>query len=155
MAVVKANAYGHGAVETSRALIRHGVTRLAVFSTQEGVDLRQAGIPVPIVVLGPIFPAQFDDLFAHRLIPVVSDPSVLTELAQAAASREVRYPIHLKVETGMGRLGLTEDELLTLMRSHRFPSSLRLEGLMTHLADADGSNPDASEDQIRRCNSAW
>lgn len=154
MAVVKANAYGHGAVETSRALIRHGVTRLAVFSTQEGVDLRQAGIPVPIVVLGPIFPAQFGDLFAHRLTPVVSDPSVLTELAQAAASREVRYPIHLKVETGMGRLGLTQDELLTLLRSHTFPSSLRLEGLMTHLADADGSNPDASEDQIRRFNSA-
>lgn len=154
MAVVKANAYGHGAVETSRALIRHGVTRLAVFSTQEGVDLRQAGIPVPIVVLGPIFPAQFGDFFAHRLTPVVSDPSVLTELGKAAASREVRYPIHLKVETGMGRLGLTQDELLTLMCSHTFPSSLRLEGLMTHLADADGSNPDASEDQIRRFNSA-
>lgn len=150
MAVVKANAYGHGAIDTSRTLIRHGVTRLAVFSTEEGMALRQAGITVPIVVLGPVFQEQFDDLFAHQLTPVVSDPSMLTTLAQAAASREVSYSIHLKIETGMGRLGLTQDELVALIRSHKFPPSLRLEGLMTHLADADGSNSEATEGQIRR-----
>jgi len=154
MAVVKANAYGHGAIETSRTLIRHGVTRLAVFSTEEGMALRQAGITVPIVVLGPVFKEQFDDLFTHQLTPVVSDPSVLMVLAQAAASREVSHSIHLKVETGMGRLGLTQDELVAVIRSHKFPPSLRLEGLMTHLADADGSTPDATEDQISRFNKA-
>ena len=89
MAVVKANAYGHGAIETSRTLIRHGVTRLAVFSTEEGMALRQAGITVPIVVLGPVFQEQFGDIFTYQLTPVVSDPSILTALAQAAASREV------------------------------------------------------------------
>ncbi len=150
MAVVKANAYGHGAIETSRALIRHGVTRLAVFSTEEGMALRQAGITVPIVVLGPVFKEQFDDLFTHQLTPVVSDPSALTALAQATASREVSLSIHLKIETGMGRLGLTQNELLALIRSHKFPPSLRLEGLMTHLADADGSDTDATEEQISR-----
>src|SRR6185437_16090589 len=154
IAVVKANAYGHGAIETSRTLIRHGVTRLAVFSTEEGVTLRQAGITVPIVVLGPIFHEQFGDLFAHQLTPVVSDPSMVPTLAQAAASRATPYPIHLKIETGMGRLGLTQDELKTLFNSHQFPSSLQLEGLMTHLADADGSNPDATEQQISRFNEA-
>lgn len=154
MAVVKANAYGHGAVETSRTLIRHGVTRLAVFSTEEGVTLRQAGITVPIVVLGPIFQEQFGDLFAHQLTPVVSDPSVLTALGEAAASREVFHSIHLKIETGMGRLGLTQNELMALMRSYKFPPSLRLEGLMTHLADADGFDPDATEEQISRFNTA-
>lgn len=150
MAVVKANAYGHGAIETSRTLIQYGVTRLAVFSTEEGMALRQAGITVPIVVLGPVFQEQFGDMFASQLTPVVSDPSMLTALAQAAASRAIPYPIHLKIETGMGRLGLTQDELVALIRSHKFPPSLRVEGLMTHLADADGSNSDATEEQIRR-----
>ena len=154
MAVVKADAYGHGAIDTSRTLIQHGVTRLAVFSTEEGMALRQAGITVPIVVLGPVFKEQFGDLFAHQLTPVVSDLSMLTALAQAAASREISYSIHLKVETGMGRLGLTQDELVALIRSHKFPPSLRLEGLMTHLADADGSTPDATEEQISRFNKA-
>jgi alanine racemase len=150
MAVVKANAYGHGAIETSRTLIQQGVTRLAVFSTEEGMALRQAGITVPIIVLGPVFQEQFGDMFASQLTPVVSDPSMLTALAQAAASRAIPYPIHLKIETGMGRLGLTQDELVALIRSHKFPPSLRVEGLMTHLADADGSNFDATEKQIRR-----
>ncbi|THJ18011.1 MAG: alanine racemase [Nitrospira sp. CG24B] len=150
MAVVKANAYGHGAIETSRTLIQYGVTRLAVFSTEEGMALRQAGITVPIVVLGPVFQEQFGDMFASHLTPVVSDPSMLTALAQAAASRAIPYPIHLKIETGMGRLGLTQDELVALIRSHKLPPSLRVEGLMTHLADADGSNSDATEEQIRR-----
>jgi alanine racemase len=75
MAVVKANAYGHGAVETSRTLIQQGVTRLAVFSTDEGIKLRQAGFAVPIVVLGPLFREQIHDIFIHRLTPVVSDLS--------------------------------------------------------------------------------
>lgn len=154
MAVVKANAYGHGAIEISRTLIRHGVARLAVFSTEEGAALREAGITVPIVVLGPIFQEQFGDLVANRLTPVVSDPSVLTALGQDAASRRISLSIHLKIETGMGRLGLTHKELVTLIRSHKFPSVLRLEGLMTHLADADGPDPDATEEQISRFNSA-
>ncbi|MDF0652632.1 MAG: alanine racemase [Nitrospira sp.] len=154
MAVVKANAYGHGAIQTSRTLIRHGVTRLAVFSTEEGVALRQAGIAVPIVVLGPVFQEQFGDLLAHQLTPVVSDPAVLTALGQAAASQATPYPIHLKIETGMGRLGLTHDELEMLINSHRFPSSLQLEGLMTHLADADGSDPEATEQQLSRFSKA-
>jgi alanine racemase len=154
MAVVKANAYGHGAIETSRTLIRHGVARLAVFSTEEGVALRQAGITVPIVVLGPVFQEQFGDLFAYQLTPVVSDPSVLTALGKAAASREISHSIHLKIETGMGRLGLTQNELVTLIRSNKFPPSLRLEGLMTHLADTDGADPDATEEQIIRFNAS-
>jgi alanine racemase len=150
MAVVKANAYGHGAIETSRTLIQHGVTRLAVFSTEEGMALRQAGITVPIVVLGPVFQEQFGDIFASQLTPVVSDPSMLTALAQAAASRAIPYPIHLKIETGMGRLGLTHAELVALISAHKFPPSLRVEGLMTHLADTDATNSDATEEQLRR-----
>jgi alanine racemase len=154
MAVVKANAYGHGAIETSRTLIEHGITRLAVFSPEEGVSLRQAGINVPIVVLGPIFQEQFADLFAHQLTPVVSDLSTLTALAKVSASRSTRHPIHLKIETGMGRLGLTQNELGPLISSQKFPPSLQLEGLMSHLADSDGVSPDATEEQLVRFNRA-
>jgi alanine racemase len=150
MAVVKANAYGHGAAETAKALIRHGVSRVAVASIKEGIALRQAGINTPIVILGPLFPEQLPDLFTHQLTPVVSDASLLPALAQAAASFPTPYPIHLKVETGMGRLGLAQDELANLFGSHRFPRALHLEGLMTHLADADGPATDTTEEQLTR-----
>lgn len=154
MAVVKANAYGHGAVETTKALVRQGISRVAVVSIDEGITLRQAGITAPIVVLGPLFQEQFADLFAHQLIPVVSDAAVLPALAQAAASLPTPYPIHLKIETGMGRLGLTQDELGHVIGAHRFPASLQLEGLMTHLADTDGPSTDSTEQQLAQFNKA-
>ncbi|NJL17034.1 MAG: hypothetical protein HC938_07410 [Nitrospira sp.] len=150
MGVVKANAYGHGAVEISQTLTRHGVVHLAVFSIEEGIALRQAGITVSIVILGPIFREQLEDIFAYRLTPVVSNPSTLIALGQHAAQGSSPYPIHLKIETGMGRLGLTQNELETILAKHTFPSSLRLEGLMSHLADSDGSDPDPTDQQICR-----
>jgi alanine racemase len=154
MAVVKANAYGHGAVETTKALLRQGISRVAVVSIDEGITLRQAGINTPIVVLGPLFQEQFPDLFAHQLTPVVSDAAVLPALAQAAASLPTPYPIHLKIETGMGRLGLTQDELGHVIGARRFPASLQLEGLMTHLADTDGPSTDSTEQQLAQFNKA-
>lgn len=154
MAVVKADAYGHGALETSQTLIRHGVARLAVFSPAEGITLRQAGIAVPILVLGPTFREQCSDLFTYRLTPAVSDLSALSALADAAGSLGTPYPIHLKIETGMGRLGLTQQELETLLVIQGLPPSLRLEGLMTHLADTDGTDPDTTKQQLTRFNKA-
>jgi alanine racemase len=148
MAVVKANAYGHGAVEAAKALVRQGVSRLAVVSIEEGIILRQTGIDAPIVILGPLFHEQIADLVAHQLTPVVSDVSILSPLGHAASSLPTPYPIHLKVETGMGRLGLTEDELEQVADRRRFPTSLQLEGLMTHLADTDGPDRIATERQL-------
>jgi alanine racemase len=150
MAVVKANAYGHGAVETAKTLIRQGVSRVAVVSIDEGIALRQGGINAPIVVLGPLFREQLADLFAHQLTPVVSDVALLHVLGQAASSLPTPYPIHLKVETGMGRLGLTHHELVDLFTSRKFPRALHLEGLMTHLADADGPSSDMTQEQLAR-----
>jgi alanine racemase len=148
LAVIKANAYGHGSVQTAKALIRQGVSRVAVVSIEEGITLRQAGINAPIVILGPVFHEQFTDLFTHQLTPVISDAAILPALGQAASSLPSPYPIHLKVETGMGRLGLTHAELVDLFSSRRFPSGLHLEGLMTHLADADGTATDTTEEQL-------
>ncbi len=148
MAVVKANAYGHGAVEVSRSLLAQGVARVAVVSLDEGLTLRAAGITAPIVILGPLFPEQVCDVIAHRLTPVISDRSLLPALAQATSSLPATYPVHLKVETGMGRLGLATDELLALIDSGQLPSSLRIEGLMTHFADSDGPTTSQTEHQL-------
>lgn len=154
MAVVKANAYGHGSVEMTRALIRQGVGRVAVVSIEEGITLRQAGIRAPIVVLGPLFPEQLADLLAHDLTPVVSDRALLPHLTKAAGARTAPYPVHVKIDTGMGRLGLTQSEVESLATPGGFPAGLRLEGLMTHLADADGEGTDITEEQLRRFNRA-
>jgi len=148
MAVVKANAYGHGAVEVARSLMTQGVARVAVVSLDEGIALRAAGITIPIVILGPLFPEQIYDAIAHRLTPVISDRSLLPTLAQATASLATPYPMHLKVETGMGRLGLATDELLNLIDSGQLPASLYIEGLMTHFADSDGPTTSQTEQQL-------
>jgi len=153
MPVIKANAYGHGAIETAQALIRQNLSHLAVFSIEEAIALRQAGIAVSIVVLGPFFAQQVEDFLAYRLTPVVSDLSMIELLAHAARSRPMPYPIHLKIETGMNRLGLTQHDLESLMKKP-FPPSLRLEGLMSHLADSDGDVHDVTEAQIARFNRA-
>jgi alanine racemase len=148
MAIVKANAYGHGSVETARALAGQGIERFAVASLDEGIALRQAGLSTSIVVLGALFEEQVSDLVAHRLTPVVSDGRILPALAKAAHSYPVPYPIHLKVETGMGRLGLSPEELRSLLDDPLFRSALKVEGIMTHLADTDGKDGTFTERQL-------
>jgi alanine racemase len=148
MAVVKANAYGHGAVETARALFHKGIERFAVASLDEGIALRQAGISSSIVVLGALFEEQVSDLVAHRLTPVVSDGRILPALAKAARSHPAPYPIHLKVETGMGRLGFSPDELFSLLDNPLVRSPFQIEGMMTHLPDADGKDSSFTERQL-------
>ena len=159
MAVVKANAYGHGAVETAQALTHQGIERFAVASLDEGIALRQAGLSTSIVVLGALFEEQIADLVTYQLTPVVSDGRVFPSLAKAAHSRQVPYPIHLKIETGMGRLGFSPEELRALLDNPFSRSPLQIEGVMTHLADADGKDSafttrqldtfDAALEQIR------
>ncbi len=149
MAVVKANAYGHGAVDITRALLRHGVSRVAVVSIEEGIALRQAGIKAPIVVLGPLFPEQIGDLFAHQLIPVISDLGILAPLSNAVGRLNNAYPIHIKVDTGMGRLGLPATEAESWLGNPLLKNLLQIEGVMTHLADTDGPDTEHTERQLR------
>jgi alanine racemase len=148
MAVVKANAYGHGAVEIAHALARQGIGRFAVASLDEGIALRQAGLSGSIVVLGALLEEQVSDLVAHRLTPVISDGRILPSLAKEAGSHQAPYPIHLKVETGMGRLGVSPQELLSLLDDPIIRNPLQVEGIMTHLADADGADNAATERQL-------
>lgn len=148
MAIVKANAYGHGAIAMAQALASQGIGRFAVASLGEGMELRKAGLTTPIVILGALFEEQIADLVAHRLTPVVSDGRILPTLAKAIRSHPVPYPIHLKVETGMGRLGLSPEELLSLLNNPVLRNPLQVEGVMTHLADADGADRIFTEQQL-------
>jgi alanine racemase len=150
IAVVKANAYGHGLVEVARALLHLGVSRLGVASLDEGLALRQAGIEAAILVMGAVFPNQLPDLIAHRLTPVLYDAGLTDALAKQLGSRREPYRVHLKVDTGMGRLGFSPEEVLPLLQRPAFKGPLRAEGLMTHLADADGEERDYTEGQLSR-----
>lgn len=149
MAVVKANAYGHGAVEVSRALRHAGVTQLAVASVQEAVALREAGIDGDILVLGALLDQHLPEIFSHRLTPVVTDQRLLPQLAKEAESAGRPLPIHLKVDTGMGRLGLAPSEWAAFLDGFPRWKSLRLEGCMTHLADSDGNDSSHTEQQLK------
>ncbi|HVG02488.1 MAG TPA: alanine racemase, partial [Nitrospira sp.] len=107
LAVVKANAYGHGAVEVTRGLQRLAVSRCAVATVDEGLALRQAGIHDDIVVMGATVPAQFSDLVAHRLTPVLFRADMVQAFAVKVPPAAGPYPVHIKIDTGMGRLGLS------------------------------------------------
>jgi alanine racemase len=148
MAVVKANAYGHGAVEISRALMELGISQLAVATVQEGVALRQVGITADIVVLADLFDEHCEDLLAYRLTPVITDLRLLPILAKMAERGTDPFRIHLKIDTGMGRLGFPPAEFEKVLDALPSWRSLRIEGLMTHLADSDGEETGHTERQL-------
>ena len=149
MAVVKANAYGHGALDISRALIQSNISRLAVASVHEGMALREAGITADILVLVDLFDEHIKDLLAYRLTPVITEQRLLPALANAAGSADQSFPIHIKVDTGMGRLGFSPSEIAALFDALPAWKSLRVEGFMTHLADSDGDDPGHTEQQLQ------
>lgn len=150
LAVVKADAYGHGAVAVSRALSGMGVMRFGVANVREGAVLREAGLQTPILVMGALLPEQVPGLLAYGLTPVVHDPVIADRLAELVRSRPEPYPVHIKVDTGMGRLGLEPQSVLPLLTAPCFKGPLRIEGLLTHLADADSQDPGYTNSQIAR-----
>ena len=150
--VVKADAYGHGAVPVARAL-EPLCSALAVSLVEEGLELRAAGIRAPIFVLGAYYNRHQDDVIAQRLTPVVYDMGDLERFGAVAARRGRRIDVHVKVDTGMSRLGVSVDELPRVLARFGDLPALRLAGLCTHLASAD--LPDATRDragagQVRR-----
>ena len=138
MAVVKANAYGHGMVESARAFLRGGADHLAVALAEEGVLLRDKGVTCPILVLGPMNEEGFLAAAEHGLIPTLHCPENLPLAEKTAQQYGIHMPVHLKVDTGMSRIGFREEgewrqALETLLHS----VNLDLTGVYTHFADAD------------------
>ncbi len=150
IAVVKADAYGHGAAQVAQALSRMGVTRFAVATFAEGVLLRKARLSSPVLVMGGMQPEDYRAAVAHRLTPVVHDRSQLAALAGVLRRRARPYPIHLKVDTGMSRLGLSVEDVAAVLQESDWRHRLQVEGLMTHLADADNADPTFTDRQLDR-----
>lgn len=134
MAVVKANGYGHGAVEAAQAALQGGASWLGVSSVPEGVELRKAGIEAPILNLGYTPPAALSAAIAAKLALTVYDGAGLQLLKTAGTD----IGVHVKVDTGMHRLGAKPAEAIRLARDVHSDPNLRLEGFWTHFADADG-----------------
>jgi alanine racemase len=153
MAVVKADAYGHGALEVSRTLVREGAKWLAVSSVDEGATLRVAGITARILVMAGFLPQEREAVVAHDLTPTahsLDDIAELDRMGSAYFQREGRpLAFHLKIDSGMGRLG-TRAEPLEIVAALGRLQHARMEGLMTHFASAADFTSPQTEQQIAR-----
>ncbi len=137
MAVVKADAYGHGAVALAAPALQAGATWLAVARCDEGVQLRLHGIDAPILLLGPIWPDEIDALLAYRLTPVIGSLEDARLVHQHAKQRGWQVQVHVNVDTGMGRLGVQPQQMSALLTRMETLTHLDLQGVMTHMATAD------------------
>ncbi len=137
MAVVKADGYGHGAVECAKRLETEGVEWLGVAIPEEGVELRQAGIGKPILCLSAFWPGQEVLLLNQNLTPAIYTIEQAESLNRAAKERGETALIHLKIDTGMGRVGVRFDEIAEFADKLKGFAGLKLDGLMTHFAAAD------------------
>jgi alanine racemase len=146
--IVKANAYGHGAVEVSRAVLRAGADALGVARVEEGVQLRMARVYAPILIMGhtPIWDAE--EVVAHALTPTVNCLELAQELSRIAERRMVSLPVQIKVDTGLIRYGSLPEEAIELaLAVHQVPN-LNLEGIYTHFACGEDEDPDYTREQL-------
>jgi alanine racemase len=137
MPIVKANAYGHGAVRCAQRLASEGAQRFGVALPEEGVELRNSGISQSILCLGGFWEGQADLCFQHGLTPVVYRMDQIEEFDRAAERAGVSGGVHVKVDTGMGRLGVRFDQLTEFVGQLIRFKHVRIDGLMTHFAAAD------------------
>jgi len=146
IAVVKADAYGHGSVEVSKRLLREGINTLAVAFTSEAVQLRAAGISCKILSL---FDSDHDSIINYNLTPTLNNLKTAQALSSSASKKGLIISSHLKVDTGMGRTGFhwyNKDEILKIFSF----SGLNIEGIMSHFSDADLNDKEFAEEQIKR-----
>jgi alanine racemase len=160
MAVVKANGYGHGAIEVAQCALQNGAEALGVARIEEGIRIREAGIQAPVLIFGYTLPQQADDLLKYDLVPCVYTAASARKLSETAASLGKKIKVHLKVDTGMGRLGQLPqnfkldnstainadalEETLTIAGL----DGLELEGICTHFATADSADKSYAEKQL-------
>ena len=149
MAVVKADGYGHGAVEVSRAALRSGADWLGVALPEEGRQLREAGIGVPILVMGLIQPAEAYKIVKFRLAQAVASVELLEALDYEASKASTQVNVHVKVDTGMGRIGIKPEDAVSFVRKVNTFKNLNLEGVFSHLSSADEKDKAFSEHQLR------
>lgn len=147
LSVVKASAYGHGAVTVSKHLIKEGASALAVAFLNEAIELRDSGIKAPIVVL-----FDYENVSAvvrHRLIPVIYSISAARELSKEALKNNLQIPVHIEIDTGVGRVGFKPDEAVKKIIDINSLHGLRTEGIMSHFSDADLRDKIYAEEQLK------
>ena len=149
LAVVKADAYGHGAARVAPALQAAGADCFGVAMVEEGVELRRAGIVRPILVLGGIYPGQEDEVGRHALTPCLFDLAAARRLNSFALASGSVFPFHLKLDTGMGRVGFRPEELSAVLSEFAVLKGLTMEGVITHLALADEPEHPFTDEQLR------
>jgi alanine racemase len=150
IAVVKANAYGHGAAEVGPALEQAGAAMLACADIEEGIVLRTAGVRVPILVFGALGISDLAGVFQHYLTPTISTPSAARALQESAARHGSILKCHLKIDTGMNRLGFRHDNLARTLPEVASSRNLSIEAIYTHFATADEPESPAFNDQRER-----
>ncbi|MGH7774395.1 MAG: alanine racemase [Candidatus Binatia bacterium] len=148
LSMVKANAYGHGAPEVARILAEEGSDGFGVATLEEGIELRNSGISSPILVLAGFYPEQFDELLQNNLTPAICEPELLRHLERLARSRNVSLKFHLKVDTGMGRIGFLPSEIDSWLPELGKLKALKLEGVYSHFSETEGVERRYSQRQV-------
>jgi alanine racemase len=150
LAVVKDEAYGHGALDVARIALEEGVWGFGLSTLEEATHLRDAGITAPLLLLGERQEAELEWCVAHEFTVCVNEPHNVRSLARLATSFEKRVPVHLKVNTGMSRYGVRWDEAGPLIEQILAEKSLLLEGVMTHFAQSDETDRTFAGVQLAR-----
>jgi alanine racemase len=148
LSVVKANGYGHGAREVAKTLSQAGSDGFGVATVEEGIELRESGIRSPILVLTAIYAGQLGQLLQHKLTPAISDLDTLRGLERLLRKRSRSLNFHLKVDTGMGRLGLLHSEVENWLPELSRLKALKLEGLFSQLSHAEDERGEHTRTQI-------
>ena len=154
LAVVKDEAYGHGALPVATAAVAAGAAFLAVSTLEEAMNLREAGLRSRILILGDRYEAELPWCVAHELTCCVSEPNTIARLGQLAAQAGRRVPVHLKINTGMNRYGVRWDETLPLVQKILAEKSLLLEGVLSHFAQSDETEKTFARLQLARFHEA-
>lgn len=151
MAAVKADAYGHGAVECARRLQKEEIDWFGVALPEEGIELRGAGIATPILCLAGFWEGQQDACLQHKLTPVVYRLDMIEALDRSAHNAGMVVDVHVKIDTGMGRLGVQPEGVTEFSAALKSFQNIRVDGLMTHLAAADDLDQEAfTKGQLRQ-----
>jgi len=150
IAVVKANAYGHGAIEVSETLLENGVTMLGVGVIEEGIALRETGIKAPILICGVTTEDQFEFLVMHNLTATVCDLKAVKTLSRIASKKKKKARIHIKIDTGMGRLGIPSRDTLNFVKKISQMKNIEIEGIFTHFAATNKEDGNYTRKQFER-----
>ena len=147
-AVVKADAYGHGAIECARVALQSGAHGLCVALVQEGIELRQAGINAPILIMSEQPEEQFRDIISYGLIATLYNESTIVRFARTASELEIMASVHVKVDSGMHRVGAQPDNAVRVASLVAESQWLTLDGMFTHLATADVADTQFAQQQV-------